>query len=119
MCDDQRRLATALDYYLDHGLDAGDPERSAYQQLRDARERSEEADSAVRRLLGEVERAGLSELDLDEVVHDCDERASNINNQGLEAQIAFMVEMLGVEDAQRTLRAVIASRTPAVSGEVA
>jgi hypothetical protein len=119
MCDDHRRLATALDYYLDHALDAGDPERSAYQQLRDTHAQTEQADSAVRRLLGEVEQAGLSELDLDELVHDCDGRASNINNQGLEAQIAFIVEMLGVEDAQRTLRAVIAPRTPAVPGEVA
>ena len=115
MSDDQRRQ-TALDYYLNHALAAGDPERSAYEQLRD---RPTETKAAVRRLLIEAEQAGLAEIDLDALVFNSDQRASNVNNCGLEAQIAFIVEMLGVENAERELRGLIAPKTRAASGEVA
>jgi hypothetical protein len=115
MSDDQRRLETALDYYLNHALAAGDPERSAYEALRDG---PTETKAAVRRLLIEAEQAGLAEIDLDELVFNSDQRASTVNNGGLEAQIGFIAEMLGVEGAERELRRLIAPRTPAASGEV-
>jgi hypothetical protein len=115
MSDDQRRLETALDYYLNHALAAGDPERSAYEALRDG---PTETKAAVRRLLIEAEQAGLAEIDLDELVFNSDQRASTVNNGGLEAQIGFIAEMLGVEGAERELRRLIARRTPAASGEV-
>lgn len=105
MCDDQRRLATALDYYLDHALAGDDPQRSAYQRLRD---RPANTDGAVRRLVNEAQAAGLTELDLDELVYDSDQRPSTVNNGGLEAQIAFIVEMLDVEGAEQALGALIA-----------
>lgn len=114
MSDDQRRL-TALDYYLNHALAAGDPQRSAYEALRDG---PTETKAAIRRLLIEAEQAGLAEIDLDELVFNSDQRASTVNNCGLEAQIAFIAEMLGVEGAERELRRLIAPRTPAASGEV-
>jgi hypothetical protein len=104
MCDNHQRLATALDYYLEHALAPDDPERGAYQQLRDEQR---ETDAAAARLLREVEQAGLAELDLDELVYDCDQRASNINNQGLEAQVAFIVEALGAKGAESELRKLI------------
>jgi hypothetical protein len=109
MRDDQRRLVTALDYYIDNALAVGDPERSAYEQLRDG---PAETRAAVRRLLIEAEQAGLAEIDLDELVFNSDQRASNVNNCGLDAQIAFIVEMLGVEGAERELRRLIPARAP-------
>jgi hypothetical protein len=116
MSDNQRRLETALDYYLNHALAADDPERSAYEQLRDG---PAETKAAVRRLLVEAEHAGLAEIDLDELVFNSDQRATNVNNCGLEAQIAFIVEMLGAENGERELRRLIAPRKPPVSDEVA
>jgi hypothetical protein len=107
MCDKHRRLSTALDYYLTHALAPDDPERGAYKELRDEQH---ETGAATSRLLRE---AGLAELDLDELVHDCDQRASNINNQGLEAQVAFIVDALGVKGAESELLKLI----PTASGE--
>jgi hypothetical protein len=109
MREEERRLAMALDYYIDHALAAADPERSAYEELRD---RPTETQAAVRRLSIEAEQAGLTEIDLDELVFNSDQRASNVNNCGLEAQIAFIVEMLGAEGAERELRRLIAPRAP-------
>jgi len=112
MCDNHRRLATALDYYLEHVLAPDDPERGAYQQLRDEQR---EIDSAAARLLREVEQAVLDELDLDELVYDCDQCASNVNNQGVKAQVTFIVEALGVRSAESELRKLISERPHAAT----
>jgi hypothetical protein len=52
--------------------------------------------------LTELARArGRDETDFDELVHDLySRRASNVNNDGLEAQIAFIVAELGPESAR-------------------
>lgn len=113
MCDNHLRLATALDYYLEHALAPDDPERGAYLQLRD---QQRETDAAGASLLREVKEAGLSEHDLDELVYDCDQRASDINNRGLAAQIAFIVEVLGAKGAESRLRRLIAERPHAATG---
>jgi hypothetical protein len=111
MCDDQRRIASAITYYLDHALSAEDPERSAYERLRDGADNSPR--EAIARLIEEVKQAGLSEIDLDELVHDCDRRPSQVNNAGLDAQVGFIVEMLGVPAAESELRKLIGGHTPA------
>lgn len=49
-------------------------------------------------LVAELESRGVDPSSLDEMVHEAKSReASSINNQGLEAQIEYLVECYGIE----------------------
>ena len=56
------------------------------------------------RLVQEAEELGITPEDLDEAVHDtAGALASAMNNDGLEEQITFLVERLGVDETRRLL----------------
>jgi hypothetical protein len=51
-------------------------------------------------LVARAEDAGVSDLDLDEAVHEVASRlASEVNNGGVRSQVAFLVDRVGVEAA--------------------
>ena len=60
--------------------------------------------TAAERLVAKAEAAGLQPEDLDEAVHDLASGiAAGINNGGLEEQVGYLVERLGVEDTERQI----------------
>jgi hypothetical protein len=62
------------------------------------------AEAVVQRLVDKAEAAGLQPGDLDDLVHDLASGvASDTNNGGLDEQFRYLVEALGVEDAERQL----------------
>jgi len=65
--------------------------------------------SAVPQLVQLVEESGLADDALDEAVHEtAASRASSINNGGPAEQIEYLAVELGIEEAERTLNALIA-----------
>ena len=71
------------------------------------------ADTAavVNRLATKAESAGLEPEDLDDAVHDLASGfAADVNNDGVEEQLAYLVEGLGVKDTERQLDELIKER---------
>lgn len=73
--------------------------------------------SLVDGLVTELKAAGLNESDLDELVHDSaanggfeSEDASSLNNQGMELQVAFILEGDGIEAGSTMLRGLCAPK---------
>jgi len=55
-----------------------------------------DADKCIQTLVQEADACGMDEDTLDEVVHDiASEIATDVNNGGIEAQIAFIIEKQG------------------------
>lgn len=58
----------------------------------------------VRAVVDEAHARGTQPSDLDEVVIDAAvASAADVNNRGLEAQVAFLVDHLGLDETRRTL----------------
>ena len=71
------------------------------------------ADNAavVNRLTTKAESAGLEPEDLDEIVHElASSFAADVNNGGLEEQLAYLVEGLGAQHTERQLNGLIEER---------
>ena len=67
-----------------------------------------EVAAVVERLTDKAEAAGLQPEDLDEVVHELAASvASDVNNSGLEAQIAYLVDGLGAQHTERQIDELI------------
>jgi len=61
---------------------------------------------ATHSLIGELETKGITESDMDELVHDIGSREdSEVNNQGLSAQVLHILRQCGVEEGSRLIRA--------------
>jgi len=59
---------------------------------------------AVKRLLRKAEEGGLDAEDLDEIVQDvAAQAASTVNNAGLAAQVAYLVEHWSAEEAEKAI----------------
>ena len=70
-----------------------------------------EPDSTLGSLVAEATTQGVFSEDLDEAVHDVvSGLATNVNNAGLEAQIEFLMQRLGAEEARQLLRTCAADR---------
>ena len=70
-----------------------------------------ETDAAVRRLATKAGSAGLKPEDLDESVHDlASSIASDVNNDGVEAQVRYLVREMGVKDAEREIDKLITEK---------
>ena len=70
-----------------------------------------ETDAAVRRLAAKAASAGLKPEDLDESVHDLASGiAANVNNDGPEAQVRYLVKEMGAGDAEREIDKLIAEK---------
>lgn len=62
----------------------------------------------VSRLFDKAEAAGLTEEDLDEAVHElASNTASDVNNSGLEDQLNYLIEGLGVQRTEREIDGLI------------
>jgi len=67
---------------------------------------------AVERLANKADTAGLAAEDLDEMVHELAASvAADVNNGGLEEQIAYLVDGLGAQHTERQLDAMIETHT--------
>ena len=74
--------------------------------------------AAAERLVAKAEAAGLQPEDLDEAVHDLASAiAARINNGGLEEQVGYLVERLGVEDTERQIDEAIKTHREEGKGE--
>jgi hypothetical protein len=70
-----------------------------------------ETTTIVERLVDKAEAAGLDPEDLDDLVHDLTASvAADVNNGGLEDQIAYLVDGLGAQHAEQQLDALIEER---------
>ena len=70
-------------------------------------------DAAMDRLVGKAQAADLSPEDLDETVHELAASiAADINNGGLDAQIGYLVEQMGIQGTQQQLDRLIEEKTP-------
>lgn len=64
--------------------------------------------AAVKRLANKAESAGLQAEDLDETVHDLvSSIASDINNEGMDGQIKYLVKEMGAQHAEREIDKLI------------
>jgi hypothetical protein len=64
--------------------------------------------AAVKQLTDRAEAAGLQPEDLDELVHDLASGvASGVNNGGLDEQVGYLVEKLGVQGAEQQIGELI------------
>ena len=65
----------------------------------------------VSRLVDKAETAGLTEEDLDEAIHElASGAASELNNGGLDQQVKYLVEGLGLQGTEREIDALIERR---------
>jgi hypothetical protein len=72
---------------------------------------ADERAAAVERLLNKADAAGLAAEDFDEIVHELAASvASDVNNGGLEDQIAYLVQGLGADHAEKQLDKLIEER---------
>jgi hypothetical protein len=70
-----------------------------------------ETDAGVQRLATKAGSAGLKPEDLDESVHDlASSIASDVNNDGVEAQVRYLVREMGVKDAEREIDKLITEK---------
>jgi hypothetical protein len=75
------------------------------------------ADDRIQRLVGKAEAAGLEPEDVDELVHELAASiAADINNGGLDDQIRYLVDEMGVEQTEKQIDDLIASQ-PREEGE--
>jgi hypothetical protein len=71
-----------------------------------------EAAAVVERLTDKADTAGLAAEDLDEVVHEfASSVAADVNNGGLEDQIAYLVDGLGAQHTERQIDELIEHQT--------
>ena len=106
-------------------LECGRSEEVSYDQLaehgkpacgqckREMELRPEADDHAavVERLVDKAESAGLQAEDLDETVHELvSSIASDINNEGVDGQIEYLVKEMGAEHAEREIDKLIEER---------
>ena len=74
------------------------------------------ADQLIRRLVGGAEARGIVAEQLDDAVHDAASAlASTINNQGLSAQLAFLIDQWGDAAAERFLDQLPGAPPPAAA----
>ena len=67
--------------------------------------------AAAKRLADKVKAAGSQPEDLDDLVHDlASSIAANANNGGLEEQVKYLVEGLGVDQAERQIDELVDER---------
>ena len=68
-------------------------------------------DAAVGRLTDKAEAAGLQPEDLDELVHElASSIASDINNSGLDGQVAYLVKEMGAQQVEKQIDGLIEER---------
>jgi hypothetical protein len=71
----------------------------------------DELAAAVERLADKVETAGLQPEDLDEMVHDlASSIASDVNNEGVEGQVRYLVKEMGAQHTEKQLNELIEER---------
>ena len=69
---------------------------------------------AVDDLLAEAKAAGLEAEDLEETVHElASSIAADVNNSGLEGQLTYLIEQLGIQEAGKELGRLAAERSSA------
>jgi len=57
-------------------------------------------------LIGELSAKGITESDLDELIHDIGSKeGSDVNNQGIPSQVLYILRQCGVEEGSRLVRA--------------
>jgi len=72
---------------------------------------SQATDAVVERLTDKAETAGLQPEDLDELVHElASSIASDINNSGLEDQVAYLVKEMGAQQVEKQIDGLIEKR---------
>ena len=75
------------------------------------------SDDQIERLVDKADAAGLEPEDLDEIVHEfAASVAADVNNAGLDDQIRYLVDGMGVQQTERQLDDVIESQ-PREEGE--
>jgi hypothetical protein len=71
------------------------------------------AEAGTDELIAWAQTQGLSPEDMDDVIHDQVETlGSRLNNEGLSAQIEFLVGQLGVEAARSLMAELVTVKTP-------
>jgi len=67
--------------------------------------------AVVERLVNKADSAGLQPEDLDEMVHDLVSGiAADINNEGVDGQIKYLVKEMGAQDTEREIDKLIEER---------
>ena len=75
-------------------------------------------DPAIHDLLAKAEAAGLKAEDLDEIVHELTTSiAADINNLGMDGQIAYLIEQMDVQGATKQLDRLVAERSETTNQE--
>ena len=65
----------------------------------------------LKRLVNKADSAGLQPEDLDEMVHDLVSGiAADINNEGVDGQIKYLVKEMGAQDTERQIDKLIEER---------
>ncbi|MGA2258337.1 MAG: hypothetical protein ABSG53_27040 [Thermoguttaceae bacterium] len=77
-----------------------------------ANEQADDRGQAINDLLAKVEAAGLRAEDLDEVVHELAASiAADVNNEGMDGQIAYLVEKMGLQATTKQIERLAEKRS--------
>ncbi len=83
-----------------------------------AKQRDEDADPAIDALLAKAETAGLKAEDLDEIVHELAASiAADINNSGMDGQLAYLIGQIGVQGTAKQIERLAEERSEAKATE--
>ena len=74
------------------------------------------ADHPIDALLATAEAAGLKAEDLDEIVHELAASiAADINNSGMDSQLNYMIDQMGIQGTTKQLDRLAAEKTPSTT----
>ena len=95
----------------DRLVERGKPACEQCERDMDLQPEADDFDAVVERLTNKADSAGLQPEDLDEMVHEmASSIASDVNNEGVDGQIRYLVKEMGAQHAEKQLDELIEER---------
>jgi len=89
-----------------------------YSDADEQRGEDDSRDQAIDALLAKAEAAGLASEDLDEIVHELAASiAADFNNAGMDGQIAYLIDQMGIQGATKQIERLAEERSDPETAE--
>ena len=91
---------------------------AALEKLQELGYAPQDRDQAINALLAKAEAASLNTADLDEIVHEMAASiAANVNNSGMDGQIRYLIDQMGIQGATKQLDRLAEERADTTNQE--